>query len=196
MKNFRVTLAAGILAAAMNPISPADSSQDLPKPTQGAANVAGSHDFDFQVGEWRVHHRVKRPAGNDQWLEFDGTCSNRGLMDGSANVEDQRFDKPTGVTHGVALRAYDSKTGQWAIWWIDSRDPFGALDPPVKGRFENGVGTFYSDGTRDGKPIRTRFIWSKITPTSAHWEQAYSSDAGKTWETNWIMEFQRISSRP
>src|SRR6266550_4268378 len=98
MKNFRVTLAAGVLAAAMNPISPADSSQDPPKPTRGAANVAGSHDFDFQVGEWRVHHRVKRPASNDQWLEFDGTCSNRGLMDGSANVEDQRFDKPTGVT--------------------------------------------------------------------------------------------------
>jgi len=196
MKNFWVTLAAGVLAAAMNPISPADSSQDPPKPTQGAANVAGSHDFDFQVGEWRVHHRVKPPAGNDQWLEFDGTCSNRGLMDGSANVEDQRFDKPTGVTHGVALRAYDPKTGQWAIWWIDSRDPLGALDPPAKGRFENGVGTFYSDGTLDGKPIHTRFIWSKITPTSAHWEQAYSSDAGKTWETNWIMEFQRISIRP
>jgi hypothetical protein len=196
MKNFRVTLAAGFLAVAMNPISSADSSQDPAKPTQDTANVAGSHDFDFQVGEWRVHHRVKRPAGNDQWLEFDGTCSNRGLMDGSANVEDQLFDKPTGVTHGVALRAYDPKTGQWAIWWIDSRDPLGALDPPAKGRFENGVGTFYSDGTLDGKPIRTRFIWSKITPTSAHWEQAYSSDAGKTWETNWIMEFQRISSRP
>jgi len=196
MKNFRVTLAACVLAVAMNPISPADSSQDPPKPAQVAANVAGSHDFDFQVGEWRVHHRVKRPASNDQWLEFDGTCSNRGLMDGSANVEDQRFDKPTGVTHGVALRAYDPKTGQWAIWWIDSRDALGALDPPVEGRFENGVGTFYSEGTLDGKPIRTRFIWSKITPTSAHWEQAYSSDAGKTWETNWIMEFQRISSRP
>ena len=53
MKNFRVTVAAGILAAAMNLISPAHSSQDPPKPTQGAANMAGSHDFDFQVGEWR-----------------------------------------------------------------------------------------------------------------------------------------------
>jgi hypothetical protein len=117
-------------------------------------------------------------------------------MDGSANVEDHRFDEPTGVTHGVALRAYDPTTEQWAIWWIDSRNPLGALDPPVKGRFDNGVGAFYSDGTLDGKPIRTRFIWSKITPTSARWEQAYSSDAGKTWETNWTMEFRRISSQP
>jgi hypothetical protein len=196
MKNFRVTLAAGILAAALNPISPAHSSQDPPKPTQARADLTGLHGFDFLVGEWRVHHRVKRPAHSQQWLEFDGTCSNRGLMDGSANVEDHRFDEPTGVTHGVALRAYDPTTEQWAIWWIDSRNPLGALDPPVKGRFDNGVGAFYSDGTLDGKPIRTRFIWSKITPTSARWEQAYSSDGGKTWETNWTMEFRRISSQP
>jgi hypothetical protein len=134
MKNFRVTFAAGILAAAWNPISPAHSSQDPPKPTQAKADLTGLHDFDFEVGEWRVHHRVKRPADSQQWLEFDGTCSNRSLIDGSANVEEHRFGKPTGVTHGVALRAYDPKTSQWAIWWIDSRDPLGALDPLVKSR--------------------------------------------------------------
>lgn len=61
------------------------------------------------------------------------------------------------------------------------------------GRFDNGVGTFYSDGTLEGKAIRTQFVWSHITPTSARWEQAYSSDGGKTWETNWVMEFRRAS---
>jgi len=133
MKSFRVTLAAGILAAAMGSIAPAHS-QDTS--TQAAvANLTGLRDFDFQVGEWRVHHRVKRPADSLQWFEFEGTCSNRSLMDGWANVEDHMFDKPTGITRGVALRAYDPKTGQWAIWWIDGRDPFGVLDPPVKGHF-------------------------------------------------------------
>jgi hypothetical protein len=191
MKTFRIRFAAGVLAAAMGSIAPAHS-QDTSKSTQAAAaNLSGLHDFDFQVGGWRVHHRVKRPVDSQQWLEFDGTCSNRGLMNGWANVEDHTFNKPTGVTRGVALRAYDPKTAQWAIWWIDGRDPFGTLDPPVKGRFVNGVGTFYSDSTLDGKPIRTRFIWSRITPISARWEQAYSSDAGKMWETNWIMEFKR-----
>jgi hypothetical protein len=41
------------------------------------------------------------------------------------------------------------------------------------------------------EPTRTRFIWSQITGTSARWEQAYSLDAGKAWQTNWIMEFKR-----
>jgi hypothetical protein len=27
---------------------------------------------------------------------------------------------------------------------------------------------------------------------AGHWEQALSYDAGKTWDTNWIMDFERI----
>src|SRR6185437_12570994 len=26
----------------------------------------------------------------------------------------------------------------------------------------------------------------------AHWEQAFSGDGGKTWETNWTTEFERM----
>jgi hypothetical protein len=157
---------------------------------EGESN-GGLHDFDFEFGAWRVHHRVKRAGSGEPWLEFEGVCRGRALIDGRANVEEHTFQRPGGVTYGIALRAYDQATGQWAIWWVDGRAPHGALDPPVKGRFDKGVGTFYSDGTVDGKPTRTRFVWSHITPTSARWEQAYSSDAGRTWETNWIMEFRR-----
>ena len=153
------------------------------------ANVNGLHDFDFLVGEWRVHHRVLNAS--KKWNEFDGTASNRPLMEGWANVEEHTFNRPAGVSRGIAMRAYDAKSGQWAIWWIDSRVPHGAVDPPVKGRFENGVGTFYSDYVKDGKTMRVRFVWSLITEKSARWEQATSSDDGKTWETNWIMEFRR-----
>jgi uncharacterized protein DUF1579 len=181
---------AGMFAAAM---ALELHAQGSPEPAPAAANLVGLHDFDFQVGDWRVHHRVKRPTGSDPWLEFEGTCSNRGLMDGWANVEDHTFNKPNGVSHGVGLRAYDPKTGQWAIWWIDGRAPHGNLDPPVKGRFDKGVGTFYSDYVDQGKPMRVRFIWSNITSTSARWEQAFSSDAGATWETNWTMDFRRAS---
>jgi len=61
----------------------------------------------------------------------------------------------------------------------------------VKGRFVDGVGTFYSDSVIDGKTVRTRFIWSKITARTARWAPALSMDAGATWETNWVMEFAR-----
>src|SRR5918994_373023 len=36
-----------------------------------------------------------------------------------------------------------------------------------------------------------RFIWSGVTTPTPRWEQAFSDDGGKTWETNWIMDFTR-----
>ncbi|MEP6939655.1 MAG: hypothetical protein ABI846_07815 [Rudaea sp.] len=148
----------------------------------------GPHDFDFEFGDWQVHHHTKRDG---RWIDFEGTSSTRVLIDGSAHVEENKFLRPAGVSYGIAMRAYDPKTRLWAIWWVDGRDPHGALDPPMKGQFVDGVGTFYSDSVVNGKTTRTRFIWSHITASSARWEQALSSDLGKTWDTNWVMQFTR-----
>ncbi|MFL6262616.1 MAG: DUF1579 domain-containing protein [Thermoanaerobaculia bacterium] len=192
MKTTRAALAAALLTALLGPLAPAHPSQDNPKAIP-APNLTGLHDFDLRTGHWKAHHRrlKERLAGSHEWVEFDGTSNLWKLMDGWANVDENVFNMPNGKYSGVSLRAYDPKTGEWAIWWLDGRNPFGELDPPVKGRFVNGVGTFYAEDTLRGKPIRVRFVWSHITPTSAHWEQAFSPDGGKTWETNWITDFRR-----
>ena len=104
----------------------------------------------------------------------------------TGNVDDLEWKVPGGPYRGVALRSFDSKTQQWSIWWLDSRTPLGPLDLPIRGRFHDGVGTFYADEIFNGRPVRTRFIWSKISPRSYYWEQAYPPDGGKTWETNWV----------
>ena len=155
--------------------------------------VPGLHDFDFLVGHWRVHHQKlkERLANSHEWIEFEGTLASQPLMGGYANVDDDVFEVPGGTYRGVAPRSFDAKSQQWSIWWLDSRTPLAPLDPPVRGSFHNGVGTFYADDTFNGKPIRMRFIWSKITPTSCHWEQAFSPDGGKTWETNWVQDLKR-----
>ena len=194
MKHISTALAAGTLAAASGLVAPAYGTEDAPPPMQGAADVSHLHDFDFLVGEWRVHHRrlKERLADNHEWVEFEGTCAMRKLMDGWSNVDDNVLDMPGGAYRAVALRSYDPDAPRWSIWWLDGRAPHGDLDPPVQGRFENGAGVFYGDTTVDGAPIRVRFIWSGIASASPRWEQAYSSDAGKTWDTNWTMEFRRV----
>ncbi|WP_205746419.1 hypothetical protein [Dyella amyloliquefaciens] len=194
MNGFRAVCLATLVAFMFALIPTVHASQDTPKSMQGKPDLSGLHDFDFLQGNWTSHHRKlkERLANSHDWEEFDGTLSMRELMDGHANVDDNVFKTAEGTYRGVGLRSYDPKTAQWAIWWLDGRDPFGQLDPPVKGHFENGVGTFYSTDTLRGKPVRVRFIWSKITRTTAHWEQAYSADDGKTWEVNWVMDFTRV----
>ncbi|WP_211194243.1 hypothetical protein [Pyxidicoccus fallax] len=192
MRCFRRGLGAVLLATAIGISFPGHASQDTPK-SAPAADLSGLHAFDALVGTWTAHHRrlKERLTGCTEWEEFGGTFDFRLLMNGHANVDDSVFDMPEGRVHGVGLSAYDARTGQWAIWGLDGRNPAGRLDPPLKGRFEKGVGTFYADDTLRGRPIRVRVIWSNITPTSARWEQAFSPDGGKTWETNWVTEFRR-----
>jgi hypothetical protein len=190
----RVMLRAFALALLASASVTIRAAQDNPTPAQHRPDLSGLDDFDFLIGEWRVHSRrlKERLAGSQEWIEFDGSITSRKLMAGWANVDDTVFNMPEGVYRGVAPRAYDPKTGEWAIWWIDGRNPHGALDPPVKGRFADGVGTFYADDTLRGMPIKIRFTWSHITANSARWEQAFSADGGKTWEVNWTQRLERV----
>jgi len=183
------------LSLAIPGLSSAQSNRDPVHATsQTDSATPGLHDFDFLVGRWRVRHRKLkvRLANNHDWIEFEGTLSSQPLMGGYSNVDDLVLNVPGAPYRGVALRSYDLKAQQWSIWWLDSRTPLGPLDPPMRGGFKNGVGTFYGDDTLNGKQVRARFIWSDITPTSCHWEQAYSPDRGKTWETNWVQDIRRV----
>ena len=71
-----------------------------------------------------------------------------------------------------------------------------AGEPVAKVWYEEKIQAYFADGTPmldvNGKPIKVRFTWSRITASSAHWEQAFSPDGGTTWETNWRMDLARV----
>ena len=157
----------------------------------GDAPADGRADFDFLAGCWSVAHRrlSERLASSDHWEDFTGLCESRPIIGGLGNIDDNLLELPTGTYRAATLRTFDPATRRWSIWWIDSRTM--RLEPPVLGRFENGVGTFLGDDSLGGRPIRVRFIWSGIAADAARWEQAFSADGGATWETNWTMDFRR-----
>ncbi len=156
------------------------------------AATGHEHDWDWLVGKWNVqHHRLKgRLVGSTTWEDFKGASTLWLTMGGLGTVDDNVLELPEGTYKAVGVRAFDAKTGRWAIWWLDGRNA-DRIDPPVYGGFKDGVGEFRGDDTLAGKPIVVRFRWTDITPTSAHWEQAFSPDDGKTWEVNWKMDFTR-----
>lgn len=149
-------------------------------------------DFDFVIGDWHVKHRRLnvRLEQCDEWTEFDGEMSTRKILGGFGNIEDNRLQFPEGEFRAVALRAYDPAAGTWAIWWLDGRFP-GRMDVPVVGSFEGGVGSFYACDTLNDRVIKVRFLWSHSSADQLRWEQAFSVDEGRSWETNWTMDFTR-----
>ena len=155
-------------------------------------NTTPEQDFDFLQGRWQVRHRrlLKRLAGCTEWQVFAGTSELRPLLGGAANIDDNTIHLPGGSYRAVTLRAWSPQTGLWSIWWLDGRLP-GEIGTPMRGRFEGGVGCFYADETFEGRPIRVRFLWLRTNTPAPRWEQAFSTDGGQTWETNWEMDFSR-----
>lgn len=152
----------------------------------------GLHAFAFQTGDWRVFHKKRRNrlVNDDEWYEFEGTCQAWELLGGAGNVDDHWIGDPEDPYPAATIRRLEPD-GNWSIWWIDSRR--SSLDPPMSGSFRDGIGTFFGDDEFNGKPIVVRFIWTPISTDRARWEQAFSPDGRRSWETNWIMEFERRS---
>jgi hypothetical protein len=165
----------------------------LDSPASAAAEASTAKDFDFFMGKWQVRHRrlKQRLAGSTEWEEYDGTTHWQPILGGIANFNDSVVNRSTGTYRGMGLRAFDARTNTWTDWYLDGRDPTKvSLDGT--GRFVDGVGTFFSDDTFEGKSIKVRGIFKPLGADAAQWEQAFSPDGGQTWETNYVMHHKRI----
>jgi hypothetical protein len=182
---------AGTALALAHPAAAATRDHDRAAPTVSRGAPA-PRDFEFLVGSWKVRHRrlKARLVGSNEWEEFGGTLVNWTTMDGAGNVGDNVMERPGATIRGVGIRAYDVKNGQWLVWWLSASDP--DITAPLRGSFKDGVGTFLGEDSANGKSIKVRARWSRITSTSAHWEQASSADGGATWEVNWTSDFTRV----
>jgi hypothetical protein len=161
-------------------VSPSDGERD------------GRADFDFLIGSWAVRNRrlAERLKGCADWEEFESTCQARAILGGLGNMDEFTMDRASGRVLAVTLRLFNPANGEWSIYWAASTGN-GRLDVPMVGRFEGQRGEFFSQEVFEGRHVFNRFIWTVEAPGSCRWEQAYSADGGKTWETNWIMELTR-----
>jgi hypothetical protein len=152
----------------------------------------GRHDFDFIAGKWRVHNKRLREwlKGSDEWEEFEATSVARLLFGGLGNLDEITMERGGGRVYGTTLRLFDPQTRLWSIYWASSTN--GKLLEPMIGRFEGGRGEFYDQEIYEGQRVFSRFIWSVLDANTARWEQAFSPDGGRTWETNWTMDFTRM----
>lgn len=171
-------------AAAVSSTSPAPTSHSLTVP----------RDFGFQPGRWEVQHRrLRTPLGGldpddpASWVETSGTATALLLMGGQVSIDE--IGLGNGET-GMSVRLRSPETDEWTIYWVNSRD--GVLQPPVSGYWQDGRFEGVGEDQYGGRPILARYVWSDITATTARWEQAFSTDHGETWETNWVMRWTRV----
>ena len=161
-------------------------------PPAASAVRDGSHDFDFEFGDWTMQLKrlVKPLSGSKEWVEYQGSSVVHKIWSGAANVGEIDISGPAGRIQGMSVRVYNPQSGQWGLSFASARG--GQLGPPMVGGFKDGRGEFYNQETFNDREIFVRFIFSDITPSTFRLEQAFSDDGGKTWEANWISTFKKV----
>lgn len=167
----------------------ANSNEQMPEP----ALRDGQHDFDGLIGDWKYHlKRRQNPlTGSNTWVDLNGTGDCHKIWGGRANMDTVELDGPNGHIEGLTLRLYNPQTHEWRLYWANSKT--GIIDPPQIGKFKNGHGEFYTQDTINNKTIFVKFDWTGLTSTSPHFEQSFSDDGGRTWESNWITDQTRLN---
>lgn len=153
----------------------------------------GQHDFDWDIGTWKTHQRrLLRPlTGSTTWVDYHGIDVVQKVWDG-ANVGKIEADGPAGHLEIFTVRLYNPQTHEWSIYFTNSA--IGTFSLPAVGEFKNGRAEFFDTEPSgpNGRAILLRFAISDVTPDSCHFEQAFSTDGGKTWEANFIVSETRV----
>jgi len=152
----------------------------------------GQRDFDFEIGSWNIHlkRRLNPLTGSDKWVEFDGTSVTRKVWDGRSQIEEFETDGAAGHIEGLTLRLYNPQSHQWSLYWGTTK--IGLALPQQVGHFDsNGVGRFYADDKWQGTQVIIRYKWWLKSGDHPRFEQAFSTDQGRTWETNWTCDYTR-----
>lgn len=152
---------------------------------------AADHGFDFFFGCWRVrNHRLRQPAQPENgWENFEGLQICEPLLGGLANYDELRDAQ--GLPLGLSIHLFDLAAGRWTARWVSARD--GLPQPPLVGGFAGGGGMFEGLDTAGGQPVRLRHTWSGLDTPEPRWEQARSADAGRSWTTDWTMDYSRAA---
>jgi hypothetical protein len=103
-------------------------------------------------------------------MEFEARAETRPILGGLGNLDRYWGLRDGKVFEGATLRLYDPAKDEWAIYYADDIRP-GDLQPPVRGRFRDGVGEFSSDEEFEGKKIICRYRWFKDADGSPRWER-------------------------
>ncbi|MGA7632812.1 MAG: hypothetical protein WCB11_18780 [Terriglobales bacterium] len=193
-KHFQAYLLLCCLIAVLRPLQglAQDPGASTTRAEQTTTERDGQHDFDFEIGTWKVHiSRLQHPlTGSATWSELNGTIVIRKIWDGRANLAESHADGPSGHLELLSLRLYNPQSHQWSLNFSSSSS--GTLSVPMVGEFKDSRGEFFDQEPFNGRMILVRFVILPITPNSGRSEQAFSDDGGKTWEVNMINTYTRM----
>ena len=137
--------------------------------------------FDFWIGTWDLEWT------DAQGKTQKGTNTISKILNGCV-VEENFNGGGSPIYLGKSHSMFDSQSGKWRQTWVDNGGAY--LD--FIGEFKDGKMTLWREFTaQNGKKIMQRMIFSNIQKDLLEWNWESSNDEGKTWKTNWKLNYKR-----
>ena len=108
----RYFLLGSLVVVSLSPLGLAQQNSDasITNTQQAPAMRDGQHDFDFELGSWKIHlKRLVHPlTGSTTWVEFDGTSVTRKVWDGERPNQFRGLDFEAAIDLLLALNVAKS----------------------------------------------------------------------------------------
>jgi hypothetical protein len=141
-----------------------------------------SHQFDFWLGDWELAYR-------EDGQEAHSRNRVTRILDGCAILEE--FSGAPGVKlDGRSVSTFDRATSQWKQTWVDNSGSY--LD--FTGGMADGRMVLSRRVEREGKAFLQRMVFQDIERERLKWLWQRSDDGGRTWSTQWEIDYRRAGA--
>jgi hypothetical protein len=134
--------------------------------------------FDFWLGDWEVYGS-KGLAGYSKIERILDSC-----------IILENWTSARMGYAGKSFNTYNSSTGQWQQTWVDNA---GGSTEFLRGHAEKDKMIFYADKNTDAKSKQflRRLTFYKLSNEKVRQHGERSDDEGKTWTTEYDLEYRR-----
>lgn len=134
--------------------------------------------FDFWIGEWEVFGNKTGKKAGDSKIES--------LLDSCAILENWS----SGANSGKSMNTFNVATQSWQQYWVDNS---GGVTQYFSGHYEDGKMILQTDNVKqsDGKVKIMKMTFFNLSPDKVRQYGESSLDNGKTWTTDFDLEYRR-----
>lgn len=134
--------------------------------------------FDFWIGEWEVYGAKGNKAGDSKIELILDSCI---ILENWSNLKGYK---------GKSFNTFNAITNQWQQTWVDNA---GSIVYYSEGKFEDNkmIVATKNEKQLDGKVKIMRMTFTKLSNDKVRQLGESSTDGGKTWQTDFDLEYRR-----
>jgi len=153
------------------------------QPSKVPCSDTAHRQFDFWIGEWEAYNLKGQKAGDSKIELILDSCIILENWTSAAVIKGLRYA-------GKSYNSYNAATQKWQQYWVDNT---GGVTEYFNGHYENNKMILQTANVKqpDGSFKIQKMTFFNLAPDRVRQLGESSVDEGKTWKTDFDLEYRR-----